>query len=365
MSLHTEEPTIALDIRAELGEGAIWDDRAGVLYWVNIAGRTLNRFDPATGRNTSVDIGEQVTTVVPLEDEVNVIVGLENSVAVINPENGERLVSVPVEEDMPENRSNDGKCGPNGHFYIGTMSTVRRTGSASLYRVAPDYTVEPCFGGVTVSNGIVWSPDETKVYYIDTSSRGIDVIDYNATTGALTNRRQLIAVPPEYGKPDGMTIDTEGRLWVAMFHGAGVTVWDPGTAELVRKVDIPAKNVTSVTFGGQDMSTLYATTAAIGLSPDDQTRYPATGAVFAIKTNTSGRPVYRFAGSADSGIHSGAQPVHRQSSEQSTEEHAASQSPDDSSGEPAEGWPEAESSGRSEEQQLEEGEELPPLPGDE
>ena len=300
MSLHTEEPTVALDVRAELGEGAIWDDRAGVLYWVNIAGRTLNRFDPANGRNGSIDVGEQVTTVVPLEGEDNVIVGLENSVAVINPETGERLVTVPLEADMPENRSNDGKCGPNGHFYIGTMSTVRRTGSASLYRISPDYTVEPCFGGVTVSNGIVWSPDETKVYYIDTSSRGIDVIDYDATTGALSNRRQAIAVPPEYGKPDGMTIDTEGRLWVAMFHGACVTVWDPQSAELVSKVDIPAKNVTSVAFGGADLSTLYATTAAIGLGPDDHGRFPTTGAIFAVKTDATGRAAYRFGGSTGS-----------------------------------------------------------------
>lgn len=358
MSLRTEEPIIAIDVRAELGEGAIWDDRAGLLYWVNIAGRTLNRFDPATGRNTSVSTGEQVTTVVPLEAEPNVVVGLENSVAVMNPETGERLVSVPLEEDMPENRCNDGKCGPDGSLYIGTMSTVRRTGSASLYRVAPDYTVQPCFGGVTVSNGIVWNSDETKVYYIDTSSRGIDVIDFDRATGALTNRRQLIAVPPEYGKPDGMTIDTEGRLWVAMFHGACVTVWDPERAELVRKVDIPAKNVTSVAFGGPEMSTLYATTAAIGLAPADQERFPATGAVFAVKTSASGRRAYRFAGVTGSGAEGQRMASTHESASEPEPDTPVQNSPDASTTDSADGDPESDQLAEDDNDTNE----LPPLP---
>ena len=294
MSIQADEPRIVVDVRCDLGEGAIWDDRAALLYWVDIAGRTLNRFDPVHGHNRSVNIGEQVSTVVPTADDGQVLVGLENSVAVVNAATGERLREIPLEADMPENRCNDGKCGPGGRFYIGTMSTVRRIGTAALYRVDHDYSVERCFGGVTVSNGICWSADGRTVYYIDTSTTNIDMLDYDPYSGTLSNRRSLIAVPAEYGKPDGMTIDSEGRLWVAMFHGACVTVWDPEKAELVEKIDVPAKNVTSVAFGDADLSTLYITTARIGLGRDDIARYPGSGALFALRTTTAGCPPYRF-----------------------------------------------------------------------
>lgn len=297
MSLQAAEPRVVLDKRVQLGEGSLWDDRAGVLYWVDIAGKALHRFDPVRSRDSHVDMGEQVTTVVPTARDDQVLVGLENSVAVVDPATGKRLHNIPLEDDLAENRCNDGKCGPRGRFYIGTMSTVRRIGSASLYRVAPDFSVTTCFGGVTVSNGIVWSADERTVYYIDTSTVSIDRIDYDPDTGELSNRRAIIEVPAHYGKPDGMTIDRDGRLWVAMFHGACVTVWDPRSAELVEKIDLPAKNVTSVSFGGEHLSTLYVTTAAIGLSPEDLEHYPSSGALIAVETNTQGRAAYRFAGS--------------------------------------------------------------------
>ncbi len=294
MSIQADEPRIVVDVRCDLGEGAIWDDRAALLYWVDIAGRTLNHFDPAHGQNRSMSMGEQVSTVVPTVDDGQVLVGLENSVAVVNAATGERLREVPLEADMPENRCNDGKCGPGGRFYIGTMSTVRRIGTAALYRVDHDYSVDRCFGGVTVSNGICWSTDGRTAYYIDTPTTNIDILDCDPESGTLSNRRSLIAVPAEYGKPDGMTIDSEGRLWVAMFHGACVTVWDPENAELVEKIDVPAKNVTSVAFGDADLSTLYITTAKIGLGRDDIARYPGSGALFAMRTTTTGRPPYRF-----------------------------------------------------------------------
>ncbi len=294
MSIQADEPRIVVDLRCDLGEGAIWDDRAAVLYWVDIAGRTLNRFDPVHGRNRVTNMGEQVSTVVPTMNEDRVVVGLENSVALVEAATGERLHEVALEADMPENRCNDGKCGPGGRLYIGTMSTVRRSGTAALYRVDRDFSVARCFGGVTVSNGICWSADERTAYYIDTATASIDVLDCDPVSGDLSNRRSMIAVPTEYGKPDGMTIDSEGRLWVAMFHGACVTVWDPERAELIEKIDVPAKNVTSVAFGGADMATLYITTAKIGLGDDDVSRFPASGALFAMHTTTTGRPPYRF-----------------------------------------------------------------------
>ncbi|MFW6387755.1 MAG: SMP-30/gluconolactonase/LRE family protein [bacterium] len=372
MSLQAAEPRVVVDKRVQLGEGSLWDDRAGVLYWVDIAGRTLHRFDPRRSSDSEVDIGEQVTTVVPTEQGGQVIVGLENSVALVDPATGKRLHSVPLEADFSENRCNDGKCGPGGRFYIGTMSTVRRTGSASLYRVDPDFSVSTCFGGVTVSNGIVWSADERTVYYIDTSTVSIDRIDFDPETGELGNRHPIIEVPPHYGKPDGMTIDREGRLWVAMFHGACVTVWDPQSRELVEKIDIPAKNITSVAFGGEQLSTLYVTTAAIGLNPEDFERYPASGTLIAVETNTQGRPAYRFGGSAGgdsaasptvSGV-AGAESVHgidesSPDSDRSSEETGEPVSSQDSEHTP--GTQDLDSAS-DDESEAEDAEDLPPLP---
>ncbi len=287
------EPELALDATARLGEGVLWDDRNQALYWVDIQGRALNRFDPVRSHNERVEMPEQVTTVAPTE-QGTLLLGLENSVAEFHFDRREELRRVSLEADIPQNRCNDGKCGPDGAFWIGTMSTVRRRGSAGLYRMRPDYSIERLFGNVTTSNGLAWNPEKEAFYYIDTPQLSIFRFHYDPATGAIGNRRVLAHVPDEYGKPDGMTMDSEGRLWVAMFHGACVTVWNPDDGTLLHTVEIPARNVTSVAFGGSDLSTLFVTTARVGMSEEELARYPHAGGLFSVSTDTTGVPPYRF-----------------------------------------------------------------------
>lgn len=293
VSLVTAEAAIAVRDSATLGEGSLWDADRRVLYWVDISARTLHTFDPATGENTSVSTTEQVTTVVPVTNN-EVLAGMETCVARLNPTTGEVYERYPLEHDIPENRCNDGKCDPQGRFWIGTMSTVKRSGTASVYRMNHDYTIERVFGGVTTSNGIVWNADQTRMYYIDTPTRRIDSFAYDAESGAVDQRETLVEVPEELGKPDGMSIDSEGRLWVAMFYGACVTVWDSQTGAFLEKIDVPAKNVTSVAFGGDTMNTLYVTTATVGMSDADRERYPDAGCLFSFETTVTGTAPHRF-----------------------------------------------------------------------
>ncbi|MFP4510177.1 MAG: SMP-30/gluconolactonase/LRE family protein [Spirochaetaceae bacterium] len=294
MSLVSSEATIAVREHATLGEGSLWDSERGVLYWVDIAGRRLYTHDP-NGTSSGVTTNEQVSTVVPVSgSETEVLVGMETCIARMNPSTGELLERYALEADIPQNRCNDGKCDPQGRFWIGTMSTVKRTGTASVYRVSTDYEIERVFGGVTTSNGIVWNADSTKMFYVDTPTRRIDSFAFDAETGAVHERTPLVEIPDELGKPDGMTIDAEGRLWVAMFYGACVTVWDSQTGSFLEKIDVPAKNVTSVAFGGNELSTLYVTTARVGMSEADLQTYPDAGSLFMFDTDVRGTPANRF-----------------------------------------------------------------------
>jgi sugar lactone lactonase YvrE len=176
------------------------------------------------------------------------------------------------------------------------MSLERKVGGANLYCMHTDGRIEKKLSDVTISNGLAWSMDGTTMYYIDTQRSTVRAFDYDAGTGNIANERVIVEVPEEMGHPDGMTIDTEGMLWVALFRGAGVSKWDPLTGKLIEKYDVGAANVTACTFGGPDLSTLYITTARTGTSDADLKRYPHAGGIFAIEPGVKGLPAFEFAG---------------------------------------------------------------------
>ena len=166
------------------------------------------------------------------------------------------------EPDKTDNRFNDGKCSPDGRFFAGTISLVKKTGDARLYRVDPDLTVHEAFGPVTNSNGIVWSEDGKTVFYIDTPRREVLAFDYE--DGHLRNMRSVIDTGHIDASPDGMTIDEAGNLWVAFCHGGCVACFDPATGEELRRVDFPALETTACAFGGENLDELYVTTGVHG-----------------------------------------------------------------------------------------------------
>ena len=243
-------------VRSQWGEGPVWWQ--GVLYYVDIEGHRVHSFDPANGAEHSWDAGQRVGTVVPRDGGGLVIAG-DHGFAFLDPENGVVTPIADPEPDMPDNRFNDGKCAPDGRFFAGTISLVKKTGAARLYRLDPDLSVHEAFSPVTNSNGIAWSPDGGTVYYIDTPRREILAFDY--ADGHLRNLRSAASTVAIDASPDGMTVDADGRLWVAFCHGACVVCYDPddGGRE-VRRVGLPCLETTACAFGGPDLADLYVTT---------------------------------------------------------------------------------------------------------
>jgi sugar lactone lactonase YvrE len=284
---------LVINSKCLLGEGALWDHRRKRLLFVDIEKHLLYLYDPVADKLRSIETGQRIGTVVPKQDG-RLLVALEKSVAVLDLDTETAETVLEVEPDLPHNRFNDGKCDPAGRFWVGTMAMDMKEGNAGLYRIDPDYKIKRMLPGVSISNGIAWSRDHTRLYYIDTPSRKVDCFDYDHHTGDISQRRTIIEVPEAMGYPDGMTIDTEGCLWIAMFGGAAVTCWSPEERRLIASHPIPANNVTSCTFGGEALDELYITTARIQMTAEDSSKYPQAGGVFRFKPGVRGLPCYEF-----------------------------------------------------------------------
>jgi sugar lactone lactonase YvrE len=283
---------LVLDARAKLGEGALWDANRQQLLWVDILGQSLHIFDPSTGKDQAINVGQFVGTVVPRRSG-GVMVAVYDGFAALDPVSGNLEFIADPEADLPDNRFNDGKCDPAGRFWAGTMSLKRVAESGSLYVLDPDHTVRKMVTGVTTSNGIVWTGDARTMYYIDTRLQRVDAFDYDLATGTIANRRVAFEVPTDEGRPDGMTIDAEDKLWVAHWEGGRVTRWDPVAGHLLQTIRVPVARVTSCAFGGPDLDTLYITTAQ-PTEPDPS--QPHAGGLFVARPDVRGVPAFAYAG---------------------------------------------------------------------
>ena len=174
------------------------------------------------------------------------------------------------------------------------MSTVGEQKNGTLYRLDADSTLHKMIENVSISNGIVWSADKTKMYYIDTPTQKVMAYDYDNETGDISNPKVAVEVSKDLGSPDGMTIDAEGNLWVALWGGSAVGCWNPKTGKLLKMVDVPAKNVTSCAFGGSDLATLFITTARQGTNDKELEKFPNAGGVFKIKPGVKGVKAFFF-----------------------------------------------------------------------
>jgi len=284
-----------LDAKATLGEGAVWDARRQVLYWVDIEAGRLHEFDPATGGNRTFELGQRVGAVVP-RARGGVMLAMERGFASLDLGSGAIRFWADPEAHLPSNRFNDGKCDPQGRFWAGTISLDRQPGAAGLYCLEPDGTVRTMLRGVTNSNGIAWSLDHDTMYYIDTPTLQVTAFDYDPRTGNITRPRPVVTIPPDSGKPDGMTIDAQGMLWIALWDGGCVTRWDPRTGRLLERVAVPARRVTSCAFGGPDLGDLYITTARVGLTERELAEQPGAGGLFRVRPGVRGVPAFEFQG---------------------------------------------------------------------
>lgn len=281
------------DTRAILGEGAIWHE--GRLYWVDIEGKSLYIFDPTTSSQRRMQFDSMIGTVVPRESE-GLAVALATGFALVDVDSGEVAPIADPEAHLPGNRFNDGKCDPAGRFWAGTMSYTFDPGAGSLYMLDGRGRVHKMLDRVTVSNGICWSHDGKTMYYIDTPTQRVDAFDFDLETGQIADRRTVIEIPHDDGSPDGMTIDAEGNLWVALWGGYAVVRYDPRTGRRLQQVPVPAGQVTSCAFGGEGLQDLYITSASTGLSAERLAREPLAGALFRTRVDVPGVPAFAYRG---------------------------------------------------------------------
>ena len=288
-----QRPEIAIDSRATLGEGPVWDEQRQLLLWLDILPGLVHRFDPATGSDDAFRVGKPVGSA-GLRRGGGLVLAVEDGFALLD-KDWQRVAQAVVEHPGPRARFNEGKCDPAGRFLAGAMAYDLTPGAGSLYRLDPDLTVTKLLDGVTISNGLTWSADGTTMYYIDSPTQGVDAFDYDPGTGRLANRRRIVDIPAAAGLPDGMTIDAEGCLWVALYGGAAVHRYTP-EGRLDTTLSFPGTNITCPVFGGPRFGLLYVTSARDGLDERQLAAQPHAGAVFTADVGAQGLPGLRFAG---------------------------------------------------------------------
>jgi len=286
-----------VDARALLGEAPYWNDRDNALVWVDMLAPALHRLVPAQGRTKAVH------QVAPLPRLTSVAVPRRAGGHLLAQPSGLRLHDPAAGIDTlfahPEgkragNRYNDGKCDARGRLWIGTMDPGGQPGRGSLLRVDPDGTAVRIDTGFTVANGIGFAPDGATLYFTESAGRTVFAYDLDPKRGTVA-RRRTFAAWPEGVKPDGLAVDAEGSVWIAIWDGWRIERWSPeGT--LQRTVRLPVPRPTSVAFGGRDLATLYITTARLRLATDALTQAPLSGGLFELATGVRGTPVGLFAG---------------------------------------------------------------------
>jgi sugar lactone lactonase YvrE len=287
-------PDIVLDAHATLGEGPVWDEQQQRLLWLDILPGLVHRCDPATGSDDVFRVGKPVGAA-SLRRGGGLVLAVEDGFALLDPD-WQRLDQVAViEHPGPRARFNEGKCDPAGRFLAGTMAYDQAPGAASLYRLDPDLAVTRLLDSVTISNGLAWTADGATLYYIDSLTQGVDAFDYDAGAGWLANRRRVVDIPAAAGLPDGMTIDADGCLWVALYGGSAVHRYAPD-GRLDATLSFPVTNITCPVFGGPGFGLLYVTSACDGLDERQLAAQPHAGAVFTADVGAQGLPGLTFAG---------------------------------------------------------------------
>ena len=284
----------------ELGEGPIWCDRERALYWADIRGPALHRFDPATGATRAWPMPDFLGSFV-IRERGGLLLALRGGLRAFDPATGASQALVHPESDRTteryaQNRYNDGKCDRRGRFWVGTMTDrTPREAVGALYRIDADLSSHRLLDGISVPNSLAWSPDDRVMYFADTAVSRIEAYAFDVASGSLGPSRILAEPGAAPGRPDGSTVDEAGCLWNARYGGSAVVRFTPD-GRVDRVVTLPVSQVTSCAFGGPGLDTLFVTTATQRLTPEQRAREPLAGGLFALRVGVRGLLEPRFAG---------------------------------------------------------------------
>lgn len=276
---------VAVPAEAALGEGPTWDPATGRLLWIDILGSRIHTYDPVSGRRTSRTTEQHIGAVKPRAGG-GLVLNLRDGVGLLDPDDTFRWLH---HEPVPGRRANDAAIAPDGSLWAGTMRYDEAPGGGTLSRITGDGTVDVVLGDVAVSNGTGWSPDGRLMYYVDSPTRRIDVLDHE--NGTVTGRRPFAEIEDGAGFPDGLTVDADGCVWVALWDGSAVRRYTPG-GELDRVIELPVPRVTACAFAGPELTDLYITTARTGLTAP----HPMSGSLLVVPGAGKGLAQPAFAG---------------------------------------------------------------------
>lgn len=291
----TKTVEIALDARAELGEGPRWHMAEGRLYWVDIARRELHRFNPTDGSDEMRTFGQPVGCFA-FRAGGGLLLAMKDGLALLDGwDEAPRPFGEQILRDKPDLRFNDGRTDPAGRFWVGSVNMAKSARDASLYRVEPDGRIDLIESGMLTCNGAAFNADGTAFRHADTPSHQLRGYDVDPKTGALSNRHILRRFPEGRGRPDGGSFDAEGCYWTALFDGSRV-VRLSNEGEILNTVELPVSRPTMIAFGGRDLRTAYVTSARTGLSDEQLAEQPHAGAIFAFHTDVPGLVEWPFGG---------------------------------------------------------------------
>ncbi len=279
------EPRSVWDVAAELGEGPVWVERDKALWFTDIKKRRIHRYDPAGGERRTWAAPEQVGFVLPAE-RGGFVAGLMSGLHRFDEATGRFTLIAEMEPERPNNRLNDGVVDPRGRLWFGTMDNKETAKTGAFYRFDRGIVEPTGLEGIAITNGPALSPDGRILYYVDTRSGTIDSADVG-DDGSLGPSRPFARIDPAEGHPDGPTVDGEGCVWIALYSGWEARRYSPA-GELVDRVRFPVANITKIAFGGDDLRTVYATTARQGLSPEEMERQPQAGDLFEFRADVPG-----------------------------------------------------------------------------
>ena len=281
--------------RSLLGEGPMWSPRDGVLYWVDILTPAFHRLDTVRGEDKETKLGSMVSVVIP-KATGGLLLATPGGLVTYDAETKLLMPMCHPEADRPGNRYNDGKCDRMGRLWIGSLDMATAVNRGNLFRVDTDASWKKMDSGFTVGNGLGWSPDNKFMYFTDSMRRTIYVYDFDLQSGEISNRKSFIKLDPSDGTPDGMTVDEDGCLWVAVWDAWRVSRYSPDGKEILR-IKMPVPRPTSCCFGGENLDTLYVTSASIRLNAEALAAAPLSGSLFAIRVpGVRGLPETIFGG---------------------------------------------------------------------